>query len=213
MFEALRCTAPKQARANLRIGEIRTPGELFTLWTIDNAAYGDGNITYEHFLALWNSYPHGLHVLYHENEILGAMGIWPVTPVWAARLKSAQLKEAELDARMVIEAARNPAQSWYVTGLMLRDELIGYGGGVKKLLNGALGVWLHRLKVGYPCEILALAYSEDGDRLLQRFGFHIAQQRHFMPDNIPLYRLAAQNKKELLGLLCSRNLDVGRNSH
>ena len=213
MLEALRHTAPVEVRAKLRVGDIRTDAEIETLWTIDNAAYGDGNITLEHFRALWMAYPQGLHVLYHEDEILGAMGIWPVTERWASKLKSARLKEAELDANTVAEAARNPPCYWYITGLMLREELIGRGGGVKNLLNGALSIWLHRLKVGFPCEILALAYSEDGDRLLQRFGFPIAQHAHAMPDKIPLYRLYAVTKREMICLLRARNLDLGTNNH
>jgi hypothetical protein len=91
---------------------------------------------------------------------------------------------------------------------MLRAEFIGSGGAVKTLLNGALGAWVHELQVDYPCEILALAYSNEGDRLLQRFGFHIAQHASRMPDNCPLYRLAADNKAELAALFRSRNLTL-----
>ncbi|MBI2515993.1 MAG: hypothetical protein HYV95_03680 [Opitutae bacterium] len=208
MFEALRHTAPKTGKARLRMGKIRTEGELHDLWTIDNEAYGEGNITFDHFLDLWRAFPSGLHVLFHENEIMGAMGIWPVTRRWSEQIKSAKLKEAELDARMVRLASRRPSCHWYITGLMLRVELIGKGGCVKNLLNGALGSWLNDLYVRYPCEILALAYSDHGDRLLQGFGFHITQHKAAMPDNCALYRLMAGNELELVKLFRARNLDL-----
>jgi hypothetical protein len=208
MLEALRVTAPASQKAKLRMGKIRTEAELFNLWTIDNEAYGEGNISFDHFLALWKAFSSGLHVLFHENEIMGAMGVWPVTSEWAEKIKSAQLKEAELDPAVVREAGRRAACCWYITGLMLRAEFIGSGGAVKTLLNGALGAWVHELQVDYPCEILALAYSNEGDRLLQRFGFHIAQHASRMPDNCPLYRLAADNKAELAALFRSRNLTL-----
>lgn len=208
MLEALRLIAPASQKAKLRMGKIRTEAELLNLWTIDNEAYGDGNITFDHFLALWNAFPAGLHVLFHENEIMGAMGLWPVTSAWAEQIKSAQLKEAELDPHAVCEAGSRAACRWYITGLMLRAELIGAGGAVKTLLNGALGAWVNELQVDYPCEILALAYSNEGERLLRRFGFHIAQHASRMPDNCPLYRLAADSKGELAALFRSRNLTL-----
>jgi transcriptional regulator with XRE-family HTH domain len=208
IFEALRHTAPRSLKANLRIGVIRSKAELHNLWAIDNQAYPDGNITFEHFLELWEAFPTGLHVLFHENEIMGAIGIWPVTRGWAEKLKAARLKEAQLDGRMVQMAARGPANLWYVTGLMLRPELIGRGGGVMRLLNSALTSWLEKADHRYPSEILALAYSAHGSRMLDRFRFHIIQHSENMPDKLDLYGLILPSRNELLRLLRERNLSV-----
>lgn len=113
LHEALRLTAPSVAVTKIRIGGIRSPAELKNLWLIDNAGYGEANITFPHFLKLWEAFPLGLRVLFFENDIMGALGIWPVSSKWADQFKSARLKEAQLDSQIVRQCASEPARHWY----------------------------------------------------------------------------------------------------
>jgi transcriptional regulator with XRE-family HTH domain len=206
IHEALRHIEGAQTETKLRMGEIRSPAELKDLWAIDNTAYGNANITFEHFLALWKAFPLGLRVLFFENEIMGAMGIWPVSCQWAERLQAARLKEAQLNSGMVRQQAGKPAQCWYVTGIVLREQLIGSRGS-KMLLKDGLGSWLRQARIQYPCQILALAYSKHGKRLLERFQFFKVQDETTMPDKCPLFRLNLGSRTELVEMLRQRQLD------
>jgi DNA-binding XRE family transcriptional regulator len=206
LYEALRLIENPQTDTNLRMGEIRSPAELRDLWAIDNTAYGDANITFEHLLALWKAFPLGLRVLFFENEIMGAIGIWPVSCRWAERLQAGRLKEAQLNSRMVRQQAGKPTEYWYVTGIVLREQLIGSRGS-KMLLRDGLGSWLRQADIQYPCQILALAFSKHGKRLLERFQFFRVQDEITMPDKCPLYRLNLGSKSELIELLRQRRLD------
>jgi transcriptional regulator with XRE-family HTH domain len=205
--EALRHIDDRQEELKLRMGEIRSPAELRDLWLIDNSAYGNANIAFEHLSALWKAFPLGLRVLFFENEIMGAMGIWPVSRPWAERLQAARLREAQLKDWMIRRQRNRPTDCWYVTGIVLREQLIG-GRGSKMLLRDGLGSWLRRAKIKFPCQILALAFSQHGRRLLERFQFFRVQDEVTMPDKCPLYRLDLSSRSALIELLRQRRLDA-----
>jgi hypothetical protein len=86
-------------RQQLRVGPVRSPAELEDLWAIDSAAYGEASITYEKFQDWWSSFPLGLWALFFRNRIMGAIGLWPLSPRCSRLLKSAQFKESQLIGR------------------------------------------------------------------------------------------------------------------
>ena len=198
---------PENTVQKFRIGEIRSPAELKTLWAIDDSAYGETSITFDHFLSLWKAYPPGLRVLFCDDQIIGAIGIWPVTSRWAEKMKNAQLKESQLNARVIHEAAKNPAKFWYVTGIVLREDWMGTSA-IKPLLDGGIGSWIEKGKIAYPCEIAALAYSKAGNLLLNRFKFYTVQHASDMPDKYPLYEIQIASRQALIGLLKARRLKI-----
>jgi hypothetical protein len=207
VHEVLRHTAPTIAKTKIRLGAIRSPAELKKLWLIDNAAYGDANIAFPHFLKLWGSFPLGLRVLFSENEIMGALGIWPVSSSWAEQFKSARLLEAQLDSDMVHQCAGEPTRHWYVSGIVVREHLAG-SRAIKKLLTDGLASWLAQAKIEYPCQILALDCSNRGHPMLERFEFYPIQDATAMPDRCSLYGLDIGSRAALVKLLRKRRLDV-----
>jgi len=62
---------------HLRVGHIRSGGELHDLWAIDSEAYGEASITYEKFEDWWRSYPSGLRAIFFRTRVMGAIGICP----------------------------------------------------------------------------------------------------------------------------------------
>jgi transcriptional regulator with XRE-family HTH domain len=202
---ALRHVADATEKSEIRLGQIRSPAELRKLWAIDNVAYGSANITFEHFQSLWRAFPAGLKVLFDGNEIIGALGIWPVTPDWAERLKNTELKEAQLDSAMVKQAGQIRARQWYITGIVLRQELIG-SHGIRILLGKGLRSWVECSRIDYPCEILALAYSAEGEALLRRFSFYCVQEKETMPDQCALYQLDLEVRDDTETFLRRRGL-------
>jgi hypothetical protein len=77
-----------------------------------------------------------------------------------------------------------PARYWYVSGIVLRPELIG-GRAIRILLSHGVGSWLSSANIQFPSELLVLAYSKKGEALLEGFNFFKIQNASTMPDRVP----------------------------
>jgi hypothetical protein len=89
----------------------------------------------------------------------------------------------------------------------MRTELIG-GRAIKILLSHGIGSWLASAHTQFPCELLALAYSDPGQALREGFNFFKLQNAKAMPDNVPLFGLQVSDKEQLVFALKSRGLDL-----
>ena len=191
----------------LRVGPVRSPAELEDLWAIDSAAYGEASITYEKFQDWWSSFPLGLRALFFRNRIMGAIGLWPLSHRCTRLLKSAQLKESQLIGRTMRSYLDGPARSWYVSGIVLRPQLIG-SRAIRVLLSQGIGSWLKSPNIEFPCELLALAYSAQGQALLEGFNFFRIQNGAAMPDHVPLFGLELDTREQFVSLLKGKGLDL-----
>ena len=191
----------------LRVGPVRSPAELEDLWAIDSAAYGEASITYEKFQDWWSSFPLGLRALFFRSRIMGAIGLWPLSNRCSRLLKSAQLKESQLIGRTMRSYLDGPARSWYVSGIVLRPQLIG-SRAIRVLLSQSIGSWLKSPNIEFPCELLALAYSAQGQALLEGFNFFRIQNGAAMPDHVPLFGLELDTREQFVSLLKGKGLDV-----
>jgi hypothetical protein len=80
--------------------------------------------------------------------------------------KAALLKESEITGRQMRVFRDAPARYWYVSGIVLRPELIGCRA-IRILLSHGVGSWLSSANIEFPSELLALAYSKQGQALLE----------------------------------------------
>jgi hypothetical protein len=204
--EAVRNFCQDGVHEYLHVGHIRSQAELEDLWEIDNAAYGEASITYEKFHDWWFSYPSGLHALFFRTPVMGAIGIWPLSAHSAGLLTTGRLKESQLNGRAMRTFINSSTQFWYISGIVLRSELIG-GRAIKILLSHGVGSWLASAHIRFPCELFALAYSEQGQSLLEGFDFFKLQNAKAMPDKVPLFALQVSDRDQLLLSLKSRGLD------
>lgn len=206
--EALSLFVPDLASLHLRVGTIRSSAELETLWAIDHEAYQEASISFDTFRQWWTAFPQGLHVLFFDNEIMGAMGLWPIPNDWAQNLKTGKAREAELPFPEMVKAAEKGATFWYISGIVLQADLIG-SRAIKILLTESLRVWLSSPGlIKFPCEILALAYSTQGKALLERFGFYPLQTADEMPDKAPLFGQSLNSLEEFSKLLKARGVEL-----
>ena len=192
---------------HLRVGHIRSCAELHDLWAIDNEAYGEASITYEKFEDWWRSFPSGLRAIFFRTRVMGAIGIWPLSGSCAGLLKAARLKESEITGRQMRLFKEAPARYWYVSGIVLRPELIG-GRAIRILLSHGVGSWLSSANIEFPSQLLALAYSKKGEALLEGFNFFKIQNASTMPDRVPLFGLQLADKQQLVSLLRDRGLEI-----
>jgi len=192
---------------HLHVGLIRSLGELEDLWSIDREAYGEASITYEKFKDWWLSFPLGLHALFFRSRVMGAIGIWPLSARCAGFLTTARLKESEISGRRMRAFNTTAAQFWYISGIVLRPELIG-GRAIRILLSHGVASWLSSPNIQFPSELLALAYSQKGQALLEGFNFFKIQNSSAMPDGVPLFGLHLPNKQQFVSSLRSRGLEI-----
>ena len=205
--EAIRHFCEGNDHQHLRVGHIRSPAELEDLWAIDKEAYGEASISYEKFKDWWSSFPRGLHALFFRTRVMGAIGIWPLSARSAELLTTARIKESQLTGRSMRTFINAPAHFWYISGIVLRPELIG-GRAIKILLSHGIGSWLASAHIQFPCELLALAYSDQGQALLEGFNCFKLQNAKAMPDNVPLFGLQVSDTEHFVSSLKSRGLDL-----
>ena len=191
----------------LRAGQVRSNAELEDLWAIDNEAYREASITYETFKDWWRSFSPGLQALFFRNRVMGAIGIWPLSDRCARLFAAGRLKESELTGRSMRAFLKAPAQHWYVSGIVLRPELIG-GRAIRVLLSQGLKSWLAAVQIHFPSRLLALAYSRQGEALLEGFNFFKLQNASAMPDKVPLFALQVPDRDNLVFSLKARGLDI-----
>jgi hypothetical protein len=84
----------------------------------------------------------GLLVLHRGRRIGGAIGLWPLSDRTAARLTNARIKEVALTGRMMRPFRKAPARHWYISGMVLRPELIGMHA-IRVLLGDGLSHWIY----------------------------------------------------------------------
>jgi len=208
IHHAIRSFCQDGVHEHLHVGHIRSCAELHDLWAIDSQAYGPASITYEKFEDWWRSYPAGLWAIFFRTRVMGAIGIWPLSAPCAGLLKAARLKEFEITGRQMRVFREAPARYWYVSGIVLRPELIG-GRAIRILMSHGVGSWLSTANIQFPCELLALASSKDGHALLEGFNFFKIQNANMMPDRVPLFGLELPDQQQLVSLLRHRGIDIG----
>ncbi len=101
----------------------------------------------------------------------------------------------------------NPSRFWYVSGIVLRPELVG-GRAIRVLLSHGVGSWLSSAKIQFPAQLLALAYSPQGQALLEGFKFFKIQNASAMPDRFSLFGLQLESEERLLSSLKERGLEI-----
>lgn len=183
-ISSLLCMAAERGNG-LSVRSIRSLPELKDLWEIDNRAYGTANVDFAVFKSWWLAYPTGLHAILHHEQILGAIGIWPVPEAWLAEFLKGGSSESELSPAEVADAAARPCSSWYLSGIVLdakhNTSAISY------LVRQASLAWALEATLHLPVTMTAMAISEHGERLLGRFGFSLVLPGEACKDGFPLY--------------------------
>ncbi len=186
---------------------IYTSEELITLWELDQSAYGQASIPLPVFYSWWEAFECGLKVLFMGEQIIGACGIWPLSEADSTKLHRGEIKEVDLRPRTLQSCRDSPAQIWYISGILLREDFRSVKlNPIHFLLSAGINLWLESLYVGYPVKILALASSAEGEAMLGRFSFIRICEAESMADTCPLYCLRANSRSDLLSIFKKRHL-------
>lgn len=187
-----------------RLTEIATTTQLEQLWAIDKEAYGDCSIEFQIFENWWRQYPPGLKAITCKGEIIAAFGLFPLSQNQAAAFERGEVRESELIPVSQIELRRSPVHHWYFSGVVLCPVLRKTKDSpLRLLLSSGISLWLSSGQIAYPASLLALAYSPEGQKMLERFSF-VQLSKSDLPDGCPLYKLDTSTKKVLTNILKRR---------
>jgi hypothetical protein len=81
--------------------------------------------------------------------------------------------------------------------------------GIRILMSHGVGSWLSSANIQFPSELLAVAYSQKGEALLEGFNFFKIQNANMMPDCVPLFGLQLADKQQLVSFFKERGLEIG----
>jgi hypothetical protein len=174
----------EEAPRGYAVAPIESEDRLREIWQINCELYGEGALPLETYVRWWKKYPPSVHALWFNGRIEGGITIWPLRP---KRFRSLLRGEGGLDTRdfyALGEAAQ--CRHWFVSGILIRPDARSPEA-VRYLLIRALRTGLETSKQHFSGSICAMAYSVQGAKLLERFGF--VRRKRSMPGGYPIYAL------------------------
>ncbi len=109
------------------------------------------------FLHSWRSaFPKGCIGFFDGARIIGGIGMWPLQPNWAMRIKEGQVsRESEVPGEAI--QGTGTAKSWYLGGVVLEKEYRGIGL-FQTLLQFCLFEWIQscREMIQQPFEVISV---------------------------------------------------------
>lgn len=187
----------------LKFTTVKDKETLKQLWKIDQQAYGDYNIVFETFLEWWTQYQPGILIMMRGSEILGSVGIFPITEECFEDLKELRKREQNIHCHDIIPTNQVlSCRTWYVSGVMLintSEEIFHL------LLFQAIQHWLNAVPDdGRTFKFLALAYTKADQDLLLLLGF---KEYSSNPPKgfLPVYYRSFESKSEVANLANNLN--------
>lgn len=176
----------QRVHLNYEVRNIQTITELKKLWEIDAEAYGEASLNYQTFQEWWLAYQKGLYAIFIDGEVVGALGIWPATKKWTDELSSGISGEKDLPIDAIKRAGERGTDHWYISGLVIKKQL-KRSAAVPVLLKEATLGWAIDSKLKHPVNLSAIAISDDGEKLLSRYGFNLVTPGNKMIGGYSLY--------------------------
>lgn len=187
----------------LKFKTVEDKETLKQLWKIDQQAYGDYNISFETFLEWWTKYPLSNLVMMRGSEILGSVGILPLTQECFEELKELHKKEQNIRLHDILSIDQAPfCKTWYISGAMLVDKSEQV---LPLLIAQALEHWLSMVSDNRKnFKLLALAYTKEDRDLLSSLEF---QEYCSSPPKgfLPVYYRSIESKAEIVDLVNNLN--------
>lgn len=133
--------------------------DLKTIAWIDQETYGSDSVDHEGLSKWWHRYKKGVTVLLEDTEIIGAVGIWPVTKEAYENLTAGKIDERGLDEGKVCdEGDAAPRAYWYFGDIILLDRyqnsMRNFSG---RLLMAAVQDWVEKGNLADELHLCAVA--------------------------------------------------------
>ncbi len=182
--------------------DIATQNELYRLWQIDCAAYGERSITFEQFLAQWLAFPHFPKALFHQNEIAAAIGILPTTEARMKDFAEGRVSEASLQDDPLGQFMIGNVNAWLIDGMVRNPKFPMVA--TRELVCASILSWINDGLISYPLNIYAIGQNRRGMNLITRAGFKLLKTAESLPDGMPFYVMNVESEAKLLRLVLER---------
>jgi hypothetical protein len=190
------------------IRPIQNDADIQRVHAIAADNFGDDTFALDHINGWHERYPEGRRLLCDQGRIIGYVSIWPIDADQADSFAKGLILEENLTPLPIQQVLAEGAQHWFIGAVVIdrpfrkprSDNPIGM------MLAMALNSWAESGQLRYPLSVLTLAYSDEGEAMLKRFGFEKTRDRSQMPDEQPLYRRDATDKNDLFRAFAQRGI-------
>jgi len=117
-------------------------------------------------LARW---PDGLQTVWYDDQIVGYMGLWPLSAEAASNLESGKLTDNGIDADTMPHALQGRIQNWIMTVIAVAIQAEPLR---REAIQSLLAFLDSVRRRNAPTRIYAHAKTADGHRFCARTGFH-----------------------------------------
>jgi hypothetical protein len=180
----------------------QTIEQLRQLWEIDKRAYGDCSLDFEKFADWWRLYPYGVRCLMAEEQIMAAVGVYPLSKEQWTAFSEGQISEALLLPVSLEECEATPQKHWYASGVVVIEALRGKSNSpLRTLIQFALSSWISSTHVAYPLNLIAITEYPIGAKILKYLDFVKAADGSKLPDGCDLYKSVFASQRQALEFL------------
>jgi hypothetical protein len=177
---------------------IRTPEEFQALDALYQMSFGEASVPTATLRAWHEAYPQGLIGLFEGSQLVGGISVWALRESAYAQFSQGGIKERALSAA---DLAPEGGSFFYLS------EIAVYPGrGSRARLLALLDAMMAHLSLygRFPLQVLGLAYSNEGMRIMQRLGFMPWLSAEETADGLPMLRWEAPLATAFQGLLGKR---------
>lgn len=145
---------------------ITTDEAFHQLDALYHQCFGEASVPTDTLYSWYRTYPQGLTGLFKDDLLIGGLSIWALQPSAFERFSSGKIKEKELHYSYL--QTTSPRNYFYLSEIAIleteRDKTR-----LIPLLNALKDHLLQH--ASWPAQVLALAYSPEGLRVMTRLGF------------------------------------------
>ncbi len=170
---------------NYAVHPCTTQNDLKEVWKIDTTEYGDMNVDFSLLHNWWEKFPYGHYVIKKGDEVIGGLGIWPLSKSSYQGLLKGKIIESE----MSICKPRRGAETvyWYISGMILKTNYRRKRA-VWCLIRQVMVHWYTTQAVAHKTIVLGtIPISKEGLDMVTRFAFHPTFSAEQRKDHYPFY--------------------------
>lgn len=171
----------------LSVAPVSSEAELREVWRIDVSNFDDHFVPTDMGVNWWEKYPTGVYVLRKNGDLLGYVSFWPLSQKTFKEFVSGKRLETEISARCIVPPADTATETWWYIGSIALLARVRRTKAIKELVAKATMGWLSRLDPAGNIRVCALAYSQEGEKLLRRFGFCKFAEATESPHKLAVY--------------------------
>lgn len=152
--------------------------------------------------ALWRAFPRGYVGVWIDDQLRGAIQLWPLDARRAGDFLIGARRESELTADDFATICNSPNTVYYFSGFLVDPSWRGRGLAAH-LFAEAMVRWQRDLPWRTPVQFAALGASAEGLDFIRGFGMEQVRPGTETADGFPLFARTFQTEEEMLEVVRS----------